>query len=78
MVLKHVPFLIQENAARYALRTTRYLDEFLDTEILSVTELQLSLARPTWKLLTEKLKVDFYHRLSLSAANSPVHVLSLL
>ena len=44
----------------------------------SVTELQLSLARPTWELLTEKLKVDFYHRLSLSAANSPVHVLSLL
>ena len=44
----------------------------------SVTDLQLSLARPTWELLVEKLKSGFYHRLSLCNADSPVHILSLV
>ncbi len=44
----------------------------------SVTELQLSLARPTWELLTESRKVSFYERLAASDAASPVHVFAVL
>ena len=44
----------------------------------SVTDLQLSLAYPTWELLLDKLKVGFYERLALCDAASPVHVFSLL
>ena len=44
----------------------------------SVTDLQLSLARPTWELLIENLKVGFFRRLSLSNANSPVHIFSVI
>ena len=43
----------------------------------SVTNLQLSLARPTWEMLVEKLKIGFYHRLSLCAADSPVHIFAI-
>ena len=44
----------------------------------SVTELQLSLASPTWELLIEKLKVSFFDRVALCTADSPVHILSLI
>ena len=44
----------------------------------SVTELQLSLACPTWELLVDNLKIGFYERLALCDAASPVHVSSLL
>ena len=44
----------------------------------SVTDLQLSLACPTWELLSDKLKTGFYERLALCDAASPVHVFSLL
>ena len=44
----------------------------------SVTDLQLSLARPTWELLTESLKIGFYERLASSDAGSPVHVFAVL
>ena len=44
----------------------------------SVTDLQLSLARPTWELLNESLKVGFYRRLAASDADSPVHVFAVL
>ena len=43
----------------------------------SVTDLQLSLACPTWELLTEDLKVGFYDRLSRCTAASPVHIFSV-
>ena len=43
----------------------------------SVTDLQLSLARPTWEMLIEGLKVGFHNRLSLCNADSPVHIFSL-
>ena len=44
----------------------------------SVTDLQLSLGRPTWELLVEKLKVGFYDRLSQCTAASPVHIFALI
>ena len=44
----------------------------------SVTQLQLSLACPTWELLLETMKAGFYERLASSNAASPVHVFSLL
>ena len=44
----------------------------------SVTDLQLTLACPTWELLVDKLKVGFYERLALCNAASPVHIFSLL
>ena len=43
----------------------------------SVTDLQLSLARPTWELLVEKLKIGFYDRLSKCIAASPVHIFAV-
>ena len=43
----------------------------------SVTDLQLSLARPTWELLTEKLKAGFFNRISRCIAASPVHIFSV-
>ena len=43
----------------------------------SVTELQLQLARPTWKMLCETRKHNFYERLSQCTAESPVHLFSL-
>ena len=44
----------------------------------SVTDLQLSLASPTWELLVERMKVSFYERLAMCTADSPVHILSLI
>ena len=44
----------------------------------SVTDLQLSLARPTWEMLIEKMKIGFYHRLSMTNANSPVHIFAVV
>ena len=44
----------------------------------SVTDLQLSLARPTWELLCHSQKDSFYHHLSQCSADSPVHLFSLL
>ena len=44
----------------------------------SVTDLQLSLACPTWELLVEKMKVGFYDRLSQCPAASPVHIFAVL
>ena len=43
----------------------------------SVTDLQLSLACPTWELLVEKLKIGFYDRLSKCIAASPVHIFAV-
>ena len=44
----------------------------------SVTDLQLSLARPTWELLCHERKASFYKRLSQCTAASPIHLFSLL
>ena len=44
----------------------------------SVSELQLSLARPTWELLCHSRKESFYHRLSQCPAESPIHLFSVL
>ena len=44
----------------------------------SVTELQLSLARPTWELLCHSRVESFYRRLSQCPANSPIHLFSVL
>ena len=44
----------------------------------SVTDLQLSLGRPTWEMLLEDMKVNFYDRLSQCSAASPVHILSII
>ena len=44
----------------------------------SVTNLQLSLARPTWELLCHSRKLSFQNRLSLCSADSPIHILSVL
>ena len=44
----------------------------------SVTDLQLSLARPTWELLCHSRKASFHHRLSQCSAESPVHLFSVL
>ena len=43
----------------------------------SVTELQLTLARPTWEMLIEDMKVGFFDRLSLCSADSPVHTFAI-
>ena len=43
----------------------------------SVTELQISLARPTWEMLIEELKVGFFQRLSQCTAESPVHIFAI-
>ena len=43
----------------------------------SVTDLQLSLERPTWELLVEKLKVGFYNRLTQCSAASPVQIFAV-
>ena len=44
----------------------------------SVTDLQLSLARPTWEMLCHLRKAGFIHRLSQCHAGSPVHLFSVL
>ena len=44
----------------------------------SVTELQLSLTRPTWELLVHSRIDSFYHRLSQCPAESPVHLFTVL
>ena len=44
---------------------------------VSVKQLQLSLARPTWELLLEKVRVNFLQRIALSRAESPVHLFSI-
>ena len=44
----------------------------------SVTNLQLSLARPTWEMLCHTRKVSFHNRLAQCPAESPVHDFSVL
>ena len=44
----------------------------------SVTDLQISLGRPTWEMIVYKMKCDFYERLSLCKADSPVHIFSVI
>ena len=44
----------------------------------SVTQLQLSLARPTWEILYHERKVGFHKRLTQCIAESPVHLFSVL
>ena len=44
----------------------------------SVTDLQLSLARPTWELLCHSRKESFFHHLSQCPADSPVHLFTVL
>ena len=44
----------------------------------SVTDLQLTLARPTWEMLIEKMKIGFYDRLSKTNANSLVHIFAVV
>ena len=44
----------------------------------SVTNLQLSLARPTWEMLCQTRKENFYNRLAQCTAESPVHLFSVL
>ena len=44
----------------------------------SVTDLQLTLARPTWEMLIETMKIGFYDRLSKTNANSPVHIFAVV
>ena len=44
----------------------------------SVTQLQLSLARPTWEMMIEERTIGFYQRLASCSADSPVHVFSVL
>ena len=44
----------------------------------SVTDLQLSLGRPTWEMILYKAKCGFCNRLSTCNAESPVHVFSLI
>ena len=43
----------------------------------SVTNLQLTLARPTWEMLVWQRKKNFYDRLATCAADSPVHIFSI-
>ena len=43
----------------------------------SVTQLQLSLARPTWEMLCQICIDSFYLRLSQSSAESPVHLFAV-
>ena len=44
----------------------------------SVTDLQLSLARPTWEMLIEQRKIAFFERLSQCTADSPVHIFAIV
>ena len=44
----------------------------------SVTDLQLTLARPTWEMLIEQMKIGFYDRLASCDAGSPVHIFSIV
>ena len=44
----------------------------------SVTKLQLNLARPTWEMLLEKIRCNFYSRIASSHATSPVHLFSIV
>ena len=44
----------------------------------SVTNLQLSLARPTWEMLCHSRKVSFLNRLAQCSADSPIHILSVI
>ena len=44
----------------------------------SVTDLQLSLARPTWEILCHERETSFHHRLSRCPAESLVHLFSVL
>ena len=44
----------------------------------SVTDLQLQLARPTWEMLCESRKINFFDRISQCIAESPVHLFSML
>ena len=44
----------------------------------SVTLLQLHLARPTWEMLMETMKVSFHNRIAQCKADSPIHILSIL
>ena len=44
----------------------------------SVTDLQLSLARPTWELLCYSRRASFFHRVSQCHTGSPVHLFSIL
>ena len=40
----------------------------------SVSQLQLSLARPTWEMLIENRRIGFFRRLESCNADSPVNV----
>ena len=44
----------------------------------SVTNLQISIGRPTWEMQIETQKAKFFERLATCRANSPVHVFSLI
>ena len=44
----------------------------------SVTDLQLSLARPTWEMICQSRKESFFQRLSQCNADSPVHLFAVL
>ena len=44
----------------------------------SVSDLQISLARPTWEMLCNERKTAFYHRPSLCPADSPIHLFTVL
>ena len=44
----------------------------------SVTDLQLSLACPTWELRIQELMESFYERLAMCGANSPIHIFSIV
>ena len=44
----------------------------------SVTNLQLSLGRPTWEMLCETRKQSFFFRISQCEAESPVHLFSVI
>ena len=44
----------------------------------SVTDLQLSLARPTWEILCHERETSFHYRLSQCPAESLVHLFSVL
>ena len=44
----------------------------------SVTNLQISIGRPTWEMQIETQKAKFFERLATCKADSPVHVFSLI
>ena len=44
----------------------------------SVTDLQLSLARPTWEMICHSRNESFFQRLSQCNADSPVHLFAVL